>query len=893
MKHPTLRLAHLFVLLALVSLILVLPSCGEKKPPVERNAVTGVTVKDGEITVSAVLTEGFLQNNGKEKIHLIELPSHAPVVGELTGVTPIASEKPRDEMTFQVSARDGLRSRMYSAFLLATYDEAAGTYTALTAPVSATAIQTEATVPAVEAPTVSIKGLISDHPADAIRLGIAHTVVDVSIDALLLDAWDEDAVAYVSGGVTAYLDGNALSALDATVNAYASAGVQVFLRFGLSGISEACRDLGLYFEDAIAEGHAPAAGYAVNLSSARAATAMEGFFAFMADRYASPDDDVLPVTAFILGYRVNDNTTYAVGHTGHDAFITNYEKLVHIAHIALRTHNASGRVYISLDSRRAAGADGGWDIPAFLSAFRDEADLRGDYDWNVACELYAPTDSVWIENTAAEAEHYTIRNLGSLSDILTGETYLTASGAYRRLLISGFSIPAVGLGETASDERATNQAASYIFAYLSVLENAHIEALIYDCYADPAATAESTPLCGLLTSAKEGEALVVAAQRPLYTIFKQADTTEASGLSSQLTAVIGAPYTKLAGSLVGIDPPITTLAGTTKLTTATDLDRPKRATSVISFTGGSFSDVKGSGNHLYSELIAAKRTEDGTPVSVALHSRFERISDSEPMTLTFTRSASSMLGADNMLVYLRTTGASDDISLTLRLSRAAKGTGASGVGMLVYETKVEGIGSEFTSASFDVTDFTNRIEAEDEITISLILEADEGLSHDIDLAGVYVTNAKTRSPIDLGALLLIVVIILAIIAACVIVMWILRTRSRRADRRSHNEPSETVTHTVNTETIRPAPIQETPSKASRKSSNQESAKSSVKEPIEVPEEEPVKEPITEPIEDSFEEPIDYLAEEPADLPAESSVEEPNTPVEDVLNIDDDPALPIK
>ncbi len=805
MKHRIPAICLLTVMI--LSVLFVFSGCKEKKP-VEKNAVTSVTLADSAITIQAELTENFLANFNGGKIYLIELPSNRNVVGDLAEIAPIASAKPEAALTFTIPSYDGMRSRLYSSFLLATYDESLKTYSALTSPLALQNPEANAVVSASKEPVTSLKGLISDIPADAIRLGIDHTIVDVAIDDFLLTSWEEDAVAYITNGTTAYMRKSALESLDKTVREYTTAGVQVFLRFSLSGdaVSPSCRDAELYFAGSLIGGIGKKPeGYAVNMSSARAAATMEGFFDFMADRYASPEDGSMPVSAFIVGYRVNDAATYAASGlvTSLDAFMTNYEKLVHVVHIAIRSHNANGRAYISLDSHRSATEmNGGWDVPTFLSAFRDEAALRGDYDWHLACELHASGPAVWMEDADAEAQYNTVRNLGSLTDLLTGETYVTSSGDYRRLLISGFSIPAVEMGKEPTNDNATKQAASYAFAYMTALANSRVEALIYDQYIDPAVTAEAGPLSGLW-SVKTGPVIDESRpatlepdkRRPIYTLFKQVDTTATSiHGNQQFASIIGAPYTKLSSTLVGIDPPITAQTGLSSCTTTEVLTKPKNSTSFLTFTGGSLEGVSGSGNLLYTELrtIESKSSTDTPVTSVALHAHFDRESVSEPMVLSFARSTDLLLGAKSMTVFFRTEAVSavNDLTLTLRITRPAKIAEEGQVNEVVYESSITGISTGLQSASFNVEQLTARLSEGDTVQLSLILDAPTGLAYDVYLSGIYAIDAEAGREGNSGALIVAVVVLVVLLAGAGVVYFFFLRKKTPAPQNTPVEPSD-------------------------------------------------------------------------------------------------------
>ena len=443
----------LFMLMGLLS-----TACGSKET-VDQNAVTDVSLNDkGELVVHAQLTSGFLESFDQKKVYLFELPSAYSTDGDLEELDPVAEVKVKGSMTVKLSAMDGVRSRLFSSFLVASYNEATKTYKPLTAPMAVSNPQAVAESRPVELPrTDSIKGLISDYAADAIRLGISHTVVDVPMDELILSGWEEGAVSYVYNGTTSYLNASVLEELDEKVGVYTAAGVRVYLRFRLGSLTDTTKaPAGIYSSPAIKE-NAPADA-AVDMSTSFAADIMEGFFSFMAERYAAPADGSLPVTAFIVGYRVNSKADHDGGEASLADFITNYEKLVRVANVAIKSHNPEGKVYISLDNHRSVREmAGGWDVPTFLSAFREETALRGDYDWQIACELYTDSNTVWEEDPVANADFYTVRSLSTLTDVLSGDKYRDPNGGERRVLISGFCVPAVVKGGNMDDGEAANR----------------------------------------------------------------------------------------------------------------------------------------------------------------------------------------------------------------------------------------------------------------------------------------------------------------------------------------------------------------------------------------------------------------------------------------------------
>ena len=426
----SLRIASvLLCFVLLLPLLLGLASCSHESPT--ENRVVSVT-RDGEnIRIEATLTKAFLESYSAKKVYLFELPSVYSTDADLSELDPVAEVKAREEMTVTLPVCDGVRSRLYSSYLLASLDPETNTYTPLTP--SAALVGSEATAAEAE---VTIKGLIASDAADAIRLGAAHTILDVPMEEIILSGWQEGAVSYVYGGVTRYLNAEALATLDEAVGVYVAAGVEVYLRFTLGDPTGHDVPLGLYLQGAPASG---AADYAVNMTSAFSTVIMEGFFEFMADRYATPDGDGRAVNAFILGHRVNNSVAHN-NAAGMElaAYVTNYEKLVRVAYTALVSRNPDGRVYVAADGRRTVTDGQGWDTATFLAAFAREASLRGDYGWHVACELYADTPAIWEENPEADSAYFTIRNLGVLTGLIYEDRYTVRTISFVADLLVAF-----------------------------------------------------------------------------------------------------------------------------------------------------------------------------------------------------------------------------------------------------------------------------------------------------------------------------------------------------------------------------------------------------------------------------------------------------------------------
>ena len=770
MKHITRAFSLFICFCLLISLLFGLFSCSDRtSAPVTENRMSSV-ITDGEsIRIEIDLTDGALESCKDGNIYLFELPSVYSSDADLSELDPISEAKPRKRTTFILSLYEEGGSRLHSSYLAATYDEETKVYTPLTPPAALSNPEALAPVGGSAPRGGSIKGLIADHPADAIRLGASHTVVEVPMERLILSGWQEGAISYVYGGLTRYLDADALALLDDAVEVYTAAGVEVYLRFTLGDPEGHDVPLGLYLPGAVAS---EATDYAVNMTTPFSTAIVEGFFDFIADRYATPAEGGKAVSAFILGSRVNNGATYN-NAAGMDlaAYVTNYEKLTRVAYAALVSHNADGRVYMSTDSRRVVTDGQGWDIPAFLSAFAEEVALRGDYGWHVACELYSDSPALWEDAPDIDTNFFTVRNLGVLTGILNSAD-LRREDQPRRLLITGFSIPAVVAGGEASEDADNRQAASYAYAYLTCVQNGGVEALIYDVHTDPSPVAVGTDLRGLWRVELDGSlsedgldvAIRPASPRPIYGVFRMMDTTDASTLSEALTGLIGSSYTKLESALAGKAAAVTLLKWNGKLLPY-DGDHGK-ATPLFTFNSGSLHGFTDGGGLTYLELVHAE------PLGInTLHARFDRNNVSEPMGVTVTIPATDLIGGKELLLDLyggqtETSVSSVRPTVTLRLTRPSRGEAADGAEEIRYEASVSDIKSaSWQTVSFEISDFAARLDTTDEVTLTLFLDyppatAPNGpTAHHLGLAGVYVVGSTTAAGTSKGFVIAVIVLL--------------------------------------------------------------------------------------------------------------------------------------
>jgi hypothetical protein len=321
---------------------------------------------------------------------------------------------------------------------------------------------------------------------------------------------------------------------------------------------------------------------------------------------------------------------------------------------------------------------------------------------------------------------------------------------------------------------------------MTCVQNGHVEALIYSQHADGAVNAAEQPLCGLWTvkaaSFETPQGVVLrlfpAQKRPLYDVFRSIDTTEAKSLSSGLTSIIGAPYTKLETALAGNAHPVTAVTGASTL--GGYEAEHKRANPLFTFNGGSLHGFTDAGNLTYLELAEAESL--GT---VTLHARFDTVAVCDPMGVTASVPATNLIGSKQILLDLyagplQNTASGAKPTVTLRLIRSAKGAVSAGDGELLYEASVADVSaSTWQTASFDISEFTKLLDADDTVTLSVLVHYPDGSSwsgaSNLGLAGIYAVGGTTSSGSPSG-LILAVVIILVLLAAGGLTFILMRRR---------------------------------------------------------------------------------------------------------------------
>lgn len=762
------------VLLTLLLLTLLclplLSGCSEETSRATRNAIVSVLPDQtkGTITVKGELTADFLDGY-RGNVYLFELSSGNGRTVDLRGLEPTASAHAASNLTFTVDLHDGVRSRLFSSFVLASYDSNTQQYGILTTAMAVTELDPPSSDKALSEADRSVKGLSDGTAADALSLGASSALVEVSMGDIIRSDRAEDSIPYLWNGRTVYYDGAAVSILDETVSSYTAAGIKVYLQFVLRAPRSSTPSC-LYAPGAAAT---PADEYLPCMTDPEAAELLEGFFTFMTERYAvgteAPGRGLC--TDFLIGEKVNHVAQYAYDGRSElslDDHIACYEQWVRLANTALGSKTAAGRVFLSLDDRwNGRDVTDGFGAQVYLSAFRDEAALRGDFDWHIAAGLYTDSPQVW-GNSEADADRLTPASFTRLlTDTL--ESYRTAAGELRRVVLTDLTIPGV---DAAGEPCEIDQASSYAYAYTAAAVDTRVEALFYDAYADRDGAA-----VGLYARTEDGGLRA----RNLCGLFTAMGTREAEAYLAGVRNRIGGSFTRLENSLIGRPYPQNIL---TSEATIRRLDGSAFSEGLLRFdtrpSGGLSSDLLVTGDAALGGFVNTAGLEElaliyvgDTPV---LRASLKSGETAGTLGMTTILSASGFAGGRQLSLDLLTRGGADDCTVTVILTRDAKGKVEDGDGALCYRTTAKLSSNEWVTLSCDIRDFAEKIDEEDEVRLTLLLDGQNKGTQELYLRGAEVSGLSGGS--SSAPVWIVVVAAVAGVAVVGVVAFLLYRKKR-------------------------------------------------------------------------------------------------------------------
>ncbi len=728
-KSPRFRCLILCLFLLVPLILLPLSGCGERET-VQQNAVRSVSYepKSDKLCVEIGLTDAYLKQNDS-RLYLFEMPAGTVNPSSLTGSEPIADAVVRsNHVTIRVAASDGPRSRLFSSFVPASLDKTTGKYV----PIAAPCTLTSATAGAGDMPARSIKGVaVGDDTAgdaDAVRLGASSVVIPVRMDLLMLSAWEPGAVSYLWDGETRWLQYSGVGMLDARVDYFTRLGIRVYLRLMLGRTGETgCPDV-LYCPGSLTE-TVQDGQYGVNMTDSAAAKLMEGFLVWLVQRYAADGSAVGRGLCrdLIIGDSVNVLGHWHSGKMPSDQKADSYERLLRMADTALSLYAPAGGVFADV----ALVSDGeGTSHVDFLKQLSAAAEARGDFNWNLSGRIDAATSRVWTEtDTQVKAL------LSRPADMLDTGRQNAERNNERRFILT-VSAP-VG----ADDE--VGQAASYAYIYTAAAVEGRAEALLWDTSAEPLRRADGSP-------------------REIWDMAAAVDTQSAGDRLSVARSVIGKDYTLLGTDSTPLSAPVVRADAEA----AAEVTHYADPSDVVTFADGSFHGFTNGGSMLYAGLesrggvtrLCARLTPAGAGAPAGISATLEPGALEHARELILPLSLRSVSGTDV------------PASLTVLLSRPA----SPGRDALLYSFVLPELPSGDVTVSCHIDEFTDRLEKDDTVVLTILVEPAGRTSDPLDLTLEAVRAIGVRHS-SAAAVILIICGVVFLTAAGLAVWFLIRT----------------------------------------------------------------------------------------------------------------------
>ncbi|MEO5802718.1 MAG: DUF5722 domain-containing protein, partial [Verrucomicrobiota bacterium] len=251
---------------------------------------------------------------------------------------------------------------------------------------------------------------------------------------------------------------------------------------------------------------------------------------FLADRYSRPDRLYGRVANFIVGNEVDAHWFwYNMGLAPMETVAEEYLRAVRICHTAVRKSAGQSRVYLSLDHSWAATVNNlgdplkGFPSRTFLDYFAARAKVGGDFDWHIAHHPYPENlfeARTWLDTTATTnvmtSPRITFKNIELLPQYLS-RSELLYRDTQRRIILSE-----QGFHSDNNETSERRQAAAYCYAFHKIANLPGIDSFILHRHVDH--SQEGGLNLGLWRRVTNSIA-TPDTTKPIYDVFKQADTT--------------------------------------------------------------------------------------------------------------------------------------------------------------------------------------------------------------------------------------------------------------------------------------------------------------------------------------------------------------------------------
>lgn len=362
-----------------------------------------------------------------------------------------------------------------------------------------------------------------DMVQDAMELGVKHAGTDILFQQILGSGID-----FNYGGKTYHFNKGAIEEYDRAISTFSSKGISVTAVI-LNGWNENTLDL-IYPGTARSD---QAYHYMFNVASEAGYEQTRAIAAFLAQRYDGSNPSWGKVSNWVIGNEVNNQKDWNyMGPTDLETYVRAYQEAFRVFYTAIKTTNASDRVYISLDYNWNRDSDGklkynGRDIVDTFNAMGKEG---GQFDWGLAYHPYPypmvepefwDDDQTGLVNDTFESPIVNFKNLNTLTDYFAQDFMRMRDGNVRPIILTeqGFTAKSQSRGDVPDI-----QAAAFAYSYYLVDSNPYINAYLLSRQVDGPAevllgTAQGLWECDM----SQPDRIVATMRRRIWAVFKNID----------------------------------------------------------------------------------------------------------------------------------------------------------------------------------------------------------------------------------------------------------------------------------------------------------------------------------------------------------------------------------
>ncbi|MBO4912154.1 MAG: hypothetical protein J5504_05445 [Butyrivibrio sp.] len=275
--------------------------------------------------------------------------------------------------------------------------------------------------------------------------------------------------------------------------------------------------------------------YMFNATDKNGVRALAAIGSFLSARYS--DTGHGNVSMWIIANEVNARKEYNyMAKTDVHTYTAAFTRAFRVFYNAIKSENASAKVYIPIDQRWTYNTDktGDYDAKDVIDIFASSISDYGNINWGLAAHPYSfPNGNTAFWNASKHVNHtettptITMDNIEVLTNYMQKDSMRDTAGNVRSIILSE-----LGYSSTSGEDV---QAAAFAYAYTKMEKNGHIDALMLSRQVDAQEEISALGLALGLENTGGGH-------KKIYDVFKYIDTDKRNEVVSFAYSIVGKEF---------------------------------------------------------------------------------------------------------------------------------------------------------------------------------------------------------------------------------------------------------------------------------------------------------------------------------------------------------------